>query len=166
MENKWHAALNLVPHRPPMLLVDEVRLVPPVDGDSAELFSGEGISIVKPDWPLLDNKGTLLGPAFFEIAAQTFAASAMLKMAEVGLDSEPRMGFLVAVKRFAIDGQAFVGDKLETAVRTVASLGEFTVLESKICKSGSQVAAGQLKIYAPTAQQVEAMLGVAGANKK
>lgn len=166
MQNdSWHPALDLVPHRPPMLLVDEARLLPPASGDGDEVYRGEARSVVKASWPLLDAGGALYGPALFEVAAQSFAALAVLKLRELGLDGEPRMGFLVALKRFAPSGAARVGDKLHIKVHTVAALGEFTVLEAEISRNGEMLAGGQLKIYAPGPEAVEAMLGAQSVEK-
>lgn len=148
-----------------MLLVDEARLLQAGPDDDGEVIYGEARSVVKASWLVLDAGGGLLSPAFFEISAQSFAAIAALKLREGGLKDKPRLGFLVGLKRFDISGRAFVGDRLDIVVRSVASLGEFAVLESKVARAGEVLASGQIKIYAPAAEQVAAMLGADGAEK-
>lgn len=155
MKDIWYPALELVPHRPPMLLVDFVRLP---DGNAGS-ESAEVRSIIKESWPVIDNAGMLMPPALFEVAAQSFAAMAGLKMKLSGSALEQRLGFLVALKRFNIMGSAKTGDELVTTVSIVASLGEFSVVQCEVRHKDTLLAEGQLKVYCPTIEEVEKMFG-------
>ncbi len=152
----WRPAIDFIPHRPPMLLVDFVRLLEPEEG----LPRGEARSLVKSAWPVLDASGNVLAPGLFEVAAQSFAAIAGLQLALSGQSgAEKRLGFLVALKRFNFSGSAKIGDELLTNVSITAALGEFSVVQSEVRLGGALLAEGQLKVYCPTADEVQKMLG-------
>ena len=137
----WHRAESVVPHRPRMLLVDEVAL----DGDR----EGEARTMVKADWPVLAPGGRLLEAAFFELMAQSYAAVSGLGQPLNGAGDSPRPGFLVGLKRITILGRAFVGDQLRIRVRGVAELGDFAVFEGEVLKEGEVLACGQVKVFSP-----------------
>ncbi|MDL2285765.1 hypothetical protein LJB93_03375, partial [Desulfovibrio sp. OttesenSCG-928-F07] len=158
MVNTWHPAINFVPHRPPMMLVDFVRLVNNAGEAGAENSQAEVKSIVKPEWPVLNPAGRVMPTAFFEVAAQSFAAMAGLQLSLSGAnESDSRLGFLVALKRFNFYGDAGIGDELLTSVSITASLGEFSVVQGEIRLQGQLLAEGQLKVYCPTADEVQHM---------
>ena len=133
------AAEALMPHRPPMRLVE--RLVD-YDGDSgtveAEVAAGN---------PLLDGQGRLDEMALAEILAQAYA---LVKGYGARRDGEPiRKGFLVGFREFVCEGPARLGDRLRVTVRAVADVEDFTVAEGEIWRGAERIAHGCLKLWIP-----------------
>lgn len=130
---------RLVPHRAPMLLIDELVSV---DGDSAV-----SRVTIRPDSPFAVN-GRVPGWVSLEYAAQCVAAFAGTRDHAAG--SKPRPGFLVAARDFTLSTDNFdVGDCLLVHARLTwgeAVVGRF---ECHIEREGEVVARASLSVYQP-----------------
>lgn len=129
----------LIPHRPPMRLVD--RLVA-FDGQAGVVEAR-----VAADGLLVDADGHLAPVAAVEFLAQAFAA---VKGYADRLQGLPvKRGFLVGSRRVRLFADLRAGDRLEIAVRTVGTLEGFAVAEGEILRDGERVAAGTVKLWVP-----------------
>jgi predicted hotdog family 3-hydroxylacyl-ACP dehydratase len=112
---------RLLPHRPPMVLVDGV--------ESADADGCVARWTVPAASPWIED-GRLLRAAFIEIAAQTAALSAGLPNETSG--EPPRHGYLGMVSDFRIHGDARAGDVLRSSVRLTARFGLLTRVTCRI----------------------------------
>jgi 3-hydroxymyristoyl/3-hydroxydecanoyl-(acyl carrier protein) dehydratase len=112
---------RLLPHRPPMVLVDGV--------ERADADVCVARWTVPADSPWVAD-GRLLRAALVEVAAQTAALHAGLAGEASG---EPaRRGYLGMVSGFRIRADARAGDVLRSSVRRVASFGRLARIECRI----------------------------------
>ena len=130
---------DIVPHQPPMLVVDSIELI---SDDSAR-----ATSVIKSDWAGLSEDSTLPGAYFFEIMAQSYAAMAGLRLMKEESAQKNMVGFLVGLKRVSIMGSAKVGEKLNIMVFTRALIGEFAVVDGEVFLGEELLAKGQIKIF-------------------
>ena len=138
------SASLLLPHAPPMLCLD--RLVRAADDEAeAEVLLREGHI-------LLNAAGRLEPCGMVELAAQ--CAGAGLGHARRLRGLEPRLGFLVEARRFAVTGTAGAGDVLTVTTARAAEVGGVALVEVAVYASGRLIASGQLKVFS-FAEEVE-----------
>ncbi len=131
------SAEKLIPHRPPMLLVD--RLL------SFESSSGVVEASLASDSILANSKGELCEVALVEMLAQGYAT---VKGYEDLINGKPvQEGYLVGIRRFSFSGQAYAGDKLTINIRTVGSFEGFSVVEGEIYAAEEIIASGSIKLW-------------------
>ncbi|WP_432822807.1 3-hydroxyacyl-ACP dehydratase [Trichloromonas sp.] len=132
-------AEQLMPHRPPMRLVE--RLV---------AYAGqEGVveAMVAADDLMVAGDGRLDEVALAELLAQAYA---VVKGYGDSLSGNPvREGFLVGIRDVVFERAVFAGDQLRIAVRTVAAVEGFAVAEGEVWRGDEQVAHGSLKLWIP-----------------
>jgi predicted hotdog family 3-hydroxylacyl-ACP dehydratase len=127
----------LIPHRPPLRLVD--RLLDYKD------HSGVLSSIVLSDNVLLCDDGSMDPLAMLELIAQAYAA---VKGYEDLLHEKPmKKGFLVGIRKIHFKGRAFVGDRLRITVSTVGAIEGFAVVEGEVLREGKVIASGTIKLW-------------------
>ncbi|MBN2427423.1 MAG: hypothetical protein JXK94_03705 [Deltaproteobacteria bacterium] len=130
-------AEELMPHRLPMRLVDQVF----------EVEDGKGVikALVRSDCFLVDEAGRLEDSALIELLAQSFAA---LKGYRDRRDGKPvRQGFLVGIKNFARLKSVQAGDLLRIEICTIAELNDFAVADGKIWCDSELFAHGEIKVW-------------------
>lgn len=132
-------ALQLLPHRPPMALIDRL-LSCDGDGARAEATITAGHLFAAGD-------GTLDALALVEMFAQTYAA--MQGFEDLRQGTPVKEGFLVGIRHLRVAGQARVGDRLEVVVRTVAAIDGFAVADGEVRRAGEVLATGSLKLWIP-----------------
>jgi 3-hydroxyacyl-[acyl-carrier-protein] dehydratase len=132
------SADEILPHRPPMLLID--RLV--------EGGGGEGLTetVIGRDHLFLE-EGRLHPAALLEMMAQSFAAVKGLEDRKRG--QAPARGFLVGVKGLHWYGQAEAGDRLRVWVKKVGETEEFVLAEARVEREGQVLAEGTIMVYVP-----------------
>ena len=134
----------VIPHRPPMLLVD--RLLTCAD------HAGSAEALVRRDSPLVDDDGALDPTALIELLAQSYALvrgyEALLAGKALG------EGFLVGLRKAEVLGQAHAGDLLTVAVRTEAQLEGFAVAAGEVLLGQTVLARGSIKVYTPTPEEL------------
>ncbi|MDR2945540.1 MAG: hypothetical protein LBV79_02170 [Candidatus Adiutrix sp.] len=128
---------GLIPHRPPMLLVD--RLVElSADEAVSETVFGPGSLVVRED-------GRVEEAALFEMMAQTFAAFAAAGREGPG----PAAGFLVGLKRLTVHSPARIGSPVLVRVKIISRVEDFSVVEGEARQGGQLLAAGQITVFVP-----------------
>lgn len=133
------AAEALMPHRPPMRLVE--RLIE---------YSGQAGVVeteVATDGPLIDGDGRLDAVALAELLAQAYAVIKGYGALKDG--RQVRKGFLVGIRELVCEGSVLAGDRLRIAVRSVVDVEDFTVAEGEVWRDAERVAHGSLKLWIP-----------------
>ncbi len=129
-------ATTLLPHRPPMLMLD--RLVEAGPGTAvAEASLKEGQLGVE--------GGRILEPALVECLAQTVAAREALEAADGGRPDVP--GMLVGIAGFRVTRCPSVGERLTLRTREEKRLGPLILVTGEVFVGDERVASGQLKLY-------------------
>lgn len=131
------AAEELIPHRLPMRLVEQLI---EIDGKNGVVGAQ-----VTAECPLVDVNGKLEDIALIELIAQSYAA---LKGYLDRLEERPvRQGFLVGIKKLNWLETVFAGEKLLIKIRTLAELDDFAVAEGEIWQEEKLVARGEIKVW-------------------
>jgi predicted hotdog family 3-hydroxylacyl-ACP dehydratase len=129
----------LVPHRPPILVIE--RLL--------EFNDTKGVveSCMHPDSIFARKDGSIEQVTMVEIIAQSFAA---VKGYADLLEGKPiSKGFLVGVKRLNIFGMAYKKDGLLTFIERVGETDEFSLAEGKVMREGQLIASGNVMVWVP-----------------
>ena len=134
-------AINLLPHRGTMLLVDEL-----VDFHAA---SGRGRVRARDlnESPFVARDGFLEEVVLIEMLAQAYACVRGYEDLKAGRPIGP--GFLVGIRRWHRQTKATTKDKLIIEIATTAVIGDFFLAEGKVFTSENLVAGGELKLWAP-----------------
>ena len=113
--------------------------------------------VVRQDSVLVDASGRLDELAYIEMIAQSFAACHGFHLTgEVG---KVHRGLLIGIKDLIVSGEAFVGDRLTVIVRKITRFGDFGVVEGDVLhQNGKLMATGQVKIWRPSNEFLEAMI--------
>nr|WP_320050710.1 hypothetical protein [uncultured Desulfuromonas sp.] len=131
------AAQKLLPHRPPMLLVDALVAFSP--------GCGTVISEVRAEDLFVRDDGTLEPVAFIELIAQGYAA---VKGYEDTLnDVAVREGFLVGGRQVKLLAKARVGDRLAIDIETSGHLEGFCVVDGVVRREEEILAEGSIKLW-------------------
>lgn len=128
---------RLVPHKPPMLLLD--RLLEMKERSSLSEMT------VKADMIFVGDDGTLDHASYPEIIGQAIAAQEGFR--KLGCREAQPEGFLLGVKNLEITGSARVGDTLRIFVRKVAKYGDFGIVRGEIRKGDVVIASGEIKVW-------------------
>lgn len=130
-------ASRLVPHKPPMLMIDRLLEV-------RERASVSEIEIMK-DNVLLEDGDKICDAFYLEMVAQSTAAFNGFKNMKNGESSIE--GFLLGIKNLEILDSAVVGDKLRVCTHEVAKFDGFAIIKGEIFKGENLVARGEIKIW-------------------
>lgn len=133
-------AEKLIPHRPPMRMIDEL------------LEAGHGFGRARVRFGL-DHMGVadgfVLEAALVECVAQTMAAAlGYTALQERGENEEPTLGMLTGVSDFAIHRRPEAGSTLLIEAHELKKLGQMRLISARVSCEDRIVAEGQLKIYA------------------
>jgi predicted hotdog family 3-hydroxylacyl-ACP dehydratase len=131
------AAQQLLPHRPPMLLVD--ALIDFSDG------RGTVVSEVRRDDLFVNDDGTLEAVAMIELIAQGYAAIKGYEDTRDGV--AVRQGYLVGARKVSMLAKVYVGDRLTIDVDPSGHLEGFSVVDGVIRRGEEIVAEGSLKLW-------------------
>jgi predicted hotdog family 3-hydroxylacyl-ACP dehydratase len=127
---------ELIPHRPPMRLIDAVA------GFDRETQSVVCTATLRPS-PVLTG-GDARAVIALELMAQSAAACTGLLD---GGDGEPARGFLVAVPALELTVERLaLGDELEIHARRVSVSGASASFECAVSRGGEPVATGRLTV--------------------
>lgn len=130
---------HLLPHRAPMILVDQLL----------EFNSGSGVvsALIAADNIFVDDNGYLEGLTLIELVAQAYAA---IKGYDDKLNKrQVQRGFLVGGRSFTIKRCPCVGERLSIAITMVADLDEFSVVDGVVTSADEIIAEGSLKLWLP-----------------
>jgi len=127
---------GLLPHRPPILLVEELLDYDPLWADA----SGR----VRDDCPFLRADGALHPLAGIEIVAQ--AAAALQGALARDTQAPAKAGLLVGVRDYRVAGVLRKGDSFRTEVRKSAEYPPLSVIEGRLWSGDTQIASGSLRV--------------------
>jgi predicted hotdog family 3-hydroxylacyl-ACP dehydratase len=130
---------GLVPHEPPMRLVERLEHV---DGETAVVSA-----CLPPDCLLAGPNGTLDPVLYPELVAQAYAAFKGYQLAASGAPA--REGYLVGIRKLTVTAPVRCGELLHIAVATVGALDGFAVVDGTVSCNGTTVASARLKLYVP-----------------
>jgi len=130
-------AALLVPHKPPMLLID--RLLEMKERSSLSEMT------VKDNTIFVGADNRLDDVSYPEILAQAIAAQEGFR--KLGCRDYQPEGFLLGLKNLEIIGSARVGDTLQIFVQKVAKYGDFGIIQGEVRKGNDVIARGELKVY-------------------
>jgi predicted hotdog family 3-hydroxylacyl-ACP dehydratase len=130
-------AADLVPHRPPVRLIEHLLEV--------HAAAGRASATVRADSLHVNADGTLDPTAHLELMGQTFAAVKSWRDRQQG--RPPRVGFLAGATGMDCLGTARIGDQLTIAIKQTGTFGAFAMLEGQVHRHGRRIAGGQLKLW-------------------
>ena len=128
---------ELIPQRPPILLVDGLESV---EGDTAV-----STLTVRADNCFTDEDGLLAEAGVVEHIAQSASALAGLKAVEAGATAPP-VGYIGEVKKFSLHRLPRVGETLHTTVSFGTEVGGVTLLSAETRIGEEVIATTQMKI--------------------
>jgi radical SAM protein with 4Fe4S-binding SPASM domain len=130
-------AARVVPHKPPMLLID--RLL--------EMKERASISemTVRGDMIFVDSKGMLDDASYPEIISQALAA--MEGFRRLGNHDAQAEGFLLGIKKLEILGTARIDDTLRIEVYKAVKYGDFGIVKGEVYKGDELIARGEVKVW-------------------
>lgn len=131
------AAIELLRHRPPMLLID--RLLSR-DGDSATASAH-----ISPDSIFFLDEDSILPEYFIEIIAQTMAAAngydALCK------ESVPKAGFIVGIDDFTLVTQQPGPAEFLVKVATTMEFAAMKVMTGQVVSGSIEIASAEIKVW-------------------
>jgi predicted hotdog family 3-hydroxylacyl-ACP dehydratase len=134
----YPAIVELVPHRPPMLLLDRVLS-----------YDGECViceTVLGPTSPFVE-AGEVPAVVGIEYMAQAIAAGAGLSARDKG-ETTKRMGFLLGCRDLTIAVDSFqVGDRLTVEARRTWGENELGSFACKVQRGDDVVVEGALTVY-------------------
>lgn len=137
---KYPALSEILPHRPPMLWLDEVI--------SHDEHRARCRLTVRTDHPFVRN-GELDALVGIEWMAQ--AVAALVGLRDLAVGEHPRTGYLIAIPEATFDIQTFVvGDVLEVEARRVWGDDQLASFTCEVYRGASTVARAQLSVYRKT----------------
>ena len=130
---------DLLPQRPPMLLLNRLLSCTATEGTVEALISPGNLFRLPDD--------TIHAAALIELMAQAYAAvhgyQDRLAGQAVGI------GFLAGVSNAAVHGTARIGDRLLVSVRQTALIKPFARAEAQVVRDGETIAEGELTLFIP-----------------
>ncbi len=136
-------AARVVPHKPPMLLIDNL----------VEVMERASISemTVRSDMPFVSSAGDLDEAAYPEIISQAIAAQEGFRKSN---SKNPELeGFLLGVKNMEIFAAAKVGDTLRISVYKAAKYGDFGIISGEVSRGDELLARGEIKVWQSNGEQ-------------
>lgn len=128
---------RVIPHKPPMLLIDRL------------LEIGDRVSVsemtVRREMIFVDDDGRLDDSSYPEIISQAVAAQEGFR--RIGSSRPLTEGFLLGVKKLEILGVSYVGDTLRVSLYKASRFGDFGILDGKVYNGETLVARGEIKVW-------------------
>lgn len=141
----YPAITELLPHRPPMVLLDEV-----------ESFDGDVVRCsvtIRPDAPLVKD-GKVRAAAALEYMAQCTGTCTMLRAREQGSGS--LRGYLVGARDLRLETDCFhVGDRLVVEARITWDGSEIAHFDCTLSRDDELLAKGSLSVYRRAVEDAE-----------
>ena len=133
-------AEQLIPHRAPMCMIDELLEGGPGFGRARVRFGPDHMGVAD---------GLVLEAALVECTAQTVGAVlGYATLQASGENKEPALGMLTGVSDFTIHRRPEADATLLIEVRELKKLGRMSLVSAQVSCDGRVVAEGRLKIYA------------------
>ncbi len=130
---------QLLPQRPPMLLLDRLLSCTTSEGTAETQLSADNLFRLPDD--------TIHPAALFELMAQAYAA---VHGFQNHLAGKPvSIGYLAGITRAVVHGAARIGDRLVVSVRQTALVPPFVRAEARVVRGGETLAEGELTLFVP-----------------
>ena len=133
------SALMLLPHRPPMILVDQLV--------EFEVGQGSVSATIGANDLFVTQDGTLETVALIELVAQSYAT--MKGYEDLSNQRSVQRGFLVGSRTFKVLRCPRVGESLMIDITTAAELDSFSVIDGVIRVGDEVIAQGSVKLWLP-----------------
>ncbi len=130
---------KIMPHRPPMLLVEKVLSMHENSARVLACNPQEGL--------FTDEDGFLLPCALIEMTAQSYAAFDGTRRFLEGTLPQDGGGFLVNVRDFCFFKPVRAGQKIEVEVEIKDRFFDTRIVEGTVWADGEKAAAGQVYIF-------------------
>jgi radical SAM protein with 4Fe4S-binding SPASM domain len=130
-------AAQLVPHKPPMLLIDRLLEV-------RERASLSEMTVLQ-EMVFVGKDGKLDEASYPEIMSQAIAAQEGFR--RLGSRDPQQEGFLLGIKNIEILGSAKVGDVLRISMFKVAKYGDFGIIQGEVKRGDTVISRGELKVW-------------------
>lgn len=130
--------LDLLPHRPPMRLIDGVL--------SVQDTACEVRSVIGPDHLFLRADGTLAPEAFCEMIAQGYAIGEALRRQRAGLSTNGG-GYLASIRNLDVHALARQGDELHTQVTIQEDFDNMRIAAGTVRRGETCLATAVVYIY-------------------
>jgi len=142
---------QLIPHRPPICLVERLERA---DGNGAVVRANVG----KGDLGVRED-GSVEPLILLEIIAQACAAhggwlATHRAFADKAGSNATAVAFLVGVRSFEVLGSVKAGEAMEVEVKLVREFGGFHLFEGNLRQFGQELARASLKAYHPKADGI------------
>jgi radical SAM protein with 4Fe4S-binding SPASM domain len=130
-------AARVVPHKPPMLMIDNLL----------EVMERASLSemTVRSDMPFVSASGELEEAAYPEIISQAIAAQEGFR--KIGSKNPELEGFLLGIKKMEIFDRAKVGDTLRISVFKATKYGDFGIISGEVFRGDEVLAKGEIKVW-------------------
>jgi predicted hotdog family 3-hydroxylacyl-ACP dehydratase len=128
--------LNLIPHRPPMVMIDSVEETGEASVRAAKTFAPGDFGT---------DGEQVIEPVLVECLAQAVAAIQGIEARKTG--NAPAAGMLVGIDGFEIKNTAVTGIPIEITVEITRKFGPFAFAEGALAQDGKTLAHGSLKFY-------------------
>ena len=129
---------KLIPHRPPMVMIESLVEASPERAVAAKTFRDGDYGL---------DGDMVAEPALVECVAQTVAA--MQGYGRFAAGARPGIGFLAGVARFSIHFQPRRGEPLTIETQVTRRLGTMCLVTGKILREGRILAEGELRFSVP-----------------
>lgn len=131
--------LDLIPQRPPMVMVDNLLEVTETSAVTSFAVKIENLFV---------QNNQLQATALMENIAQTAAAHAGYWARQ--RNSPPAVGFIGAIKDFRLHRLPVVGETLRTEFQVLSDVMNFSVVKGNISINQEPIAEAELKIFLQT----------------
>ena len=127
---------ELIPQRPPIVMVDLLRNVTDSGAETGLLIQENNLFV---------HDGQFCEPGLIEHIAQSAAAFAGFKGYAAG--EKPRLGYIGELKRFIFYARPSAGQRLSTTLRVLGEAGGITLMSAETRVGDEFVVEGQMKIF-------------------
>jgi predicted hotdog family 3-hydroxylacyl-ACP dehydratase len=135
MNPSQYDILDLIPQRPPMVMIDHLV-------HSEEMTAGGKLLITASN--ILCHDGHLLEAGIVEFIAQTAAAWTGYKQLSIG--QEVRLGFIGSVKNLVVYRLPAVDSEIESELVLDSEVLGYTIITGKVFQSGNLLAECEMRI--------------------
>jgi predicted hotdog family 3-hydroxylacyl-ACP dehydratase len=124
-----------------------MRFVDRLISCDTEAGSGTVEAVVQQEGFLATPGGTVVPAALLEMIAQAYAA--VKGYVNLVRGRPVRGGYLVGIRTGWVREGAAPGDRLEVAVETEGSFGDFSVARGRVALDGREIASAVIKVWSP-----------------
>jgi 3-hydroxymyristoyl/3-hydroxydecanoyl-(acyl carrier protein) dehydratase len=132
--------LELIPQRPPMVMVDELLLCAGNNTVTTLNIREDNVFI---------SGGTITSSGLMEAMAQTAAVRTgwLMKMQPDGENKKIPVGVIGSIKNFKLHFQPFAGTTITTTVEVLHEIMQATIVKAKVEADGKLAAEAEMQIF-------------------